>query len=214
MSQRQQYTNAQLLLRSLTPSSVSGFLCFGIAFLLVAVNIVLRSVSVGTALPGFLDGQWAISYTENVVQPLTELLSSNTLNKLLIAGLWGGAGFVVYIGFEYAVHSLRSLHESQTNIRMARGGAIERPLANGFWTSVVWRAAVVIVAIVFLIAVQPLLSDAIGVAEVAVLSTNLTNDGLKVLRAIAEWTLILHGLVVLMRLYGRRTRLFGDDKLY
>src|ERR1051326_7423415 len=100
MSQRQKFTTARLILRSLTPSGATLFFCITIAFLLVGVNIVLQSVDVGTALPGILDGQWAIFYTEHVVQPLTQLLSSNTLNKFLIAVLWGVAGFTVYIGFE------------------------------------------------------------------------------------------------------------------
>jgi hypothetical protein len=210
----QKYSTAALLLRSLKPSGASAFLCILLAFLLVAANIVLQSVGIGTALPGLLDGQWAIAYTEHVVQPLTEILSSNTLNKVLIAGLWGLAGFVVYIGFEYVIHLSQNLRESRQNIRMARGNVIERPLSSSFWLPVLWRIAVLIGGIIFLIASQPLLGHALNVAQTVLLSTNLIKDGLMVVLAVAEWTLVLHGLVVFLRLYTQRTRLFGDDELY
>jgi hypothetical protein len=208
------HSTGQLIIRSLQITGWGAFLYFIIAFLLVSTNVVLQSVSVGTALPGILDGQWAIAYTEHVVQPLTELLSSNTLNKLLVAMLWGLAGFAVYIGFEYVVHWSKSLRESRTNIRMARGNIIEHPMAESFWTSVVWRAGVLVLAIIFLAAVQPLIRNALDATQEILLTSHLLRDGLRVVLAVAEWMVVLHGLVVLMRLYTMRTRLFGDDELY
>jgi hypothetical protein len=214
MPLKSNYSNSALLLRSLRPSGISAFFCIGVAFVLVVVNIVLQSVDIGTALPGLLDGQWAISYTEHVVQPLTEILSSNTLNKGLIAGLWGTAGFLVYVGFEYLLHTMHSLRESRENIRIARGNVVEHPLSSGFWTDMLWRIGVIVVGIIFIIAVQPLLNNALGVADTVLLDADLAHNGLLVVIAIAEWAFVLHGLVVFLRLYTRRTRLFGDDDLY
>lgn len=214
MPARPKYSSAQLIIRSLRPSAASTFWCLLIAALLVGVNVVLRSVSTGTALPGVLDGQWAVSYTENIVQPLTELLSNNILNKLLVAMLWGVAGFVVYIGFEYGLHWLRDWRESRTNIRMARGNVIERPLTENFWRAALWRTGVLLAGIIFLIAVQPLLRDALEATQGAVVSENLLQDGLQLLFAVLEWAVVLHGLVVFLRLYTMRTRLFGDSGLY
>lgn len=214
MSAKPKYSSFDLLIRCFKPSAVSIFFCLTAAFLLVVANIVLQSVAVGTSLPGLLDGQWAIAYTEHVVQPLTELLSSNTLNKMLIAALWGLAGFIVYVGFEYIIHWSHNLRESQESIRMARGGKIERPLIGSFWQAVAWRAGVIIAGILFLLLIQPLLNHALSVADDVLLSTNLLRDGLKTVLAVAEWALVLHGLVVFLRLYTQRTRLFGDDELY
>ena len=193
---------------------MSGFVCVIAGFVLVVVNIVLQSVDIGTALPGLLDGQWAISYTEHVVQPLTELLSSNTLNKGLVAVLWGVAGFIAYVGFEYLIHLMKGLRESRVNIRMARGNVIERPLLVSFWTDLLWRFGVAVGGIIFFIATLPLLGHALSVAQTVLLDTDLAHDALLVLWAIAEWTFVLHGLVVVLRLYTKRTRLFGDDELY
>jgi hypothetical protein len=214
MSQRSELTTRKLIVRSLTPSGASAFLCIVLAALMVGVNIVLQSVSVGTALPGILDGQWSIAYTEHVVQPLTEALSSNALNKLLVAILWGVAGFLVYILIEYVVHTYKGLQESRNNIRMARGNVIERPLTTSFWQAIRWRLGVAAVGVLFLIAIQPILNDALSIGPRIVLSDHLRRDSLRMLLAMVEWAIILHGLVVLMRLYTMRTRLFGDSSLY
>lgn len=183
---------------------------------MVALNVVLKSVDVGVALPGVFDGQWAIAYSERVVQPLTELLSSNTLNKLLIAGMWGLAGFVVYVGFEYAAHSMGQYKESRDNIRLVRGGqVVKSPGVKDFWQGVLWRVGVIIAAIVvFAAAMVPLLAQALNIAQSVILSQNLLRDGLRLVLAIIIWSVFFHFVVVVLRLYTMRTRLFGDDALY
>jgi hypothetical protein len=214
LTSKPKYSTAFLIKRSLKPSAVSLFFCVVIAVAMVVSNIVLQSVDAGTALPGLLDGQWAIAYTDHVVQPLTQLLNSNTLNKLLIAALWGLAGFIVYIAFEYLLHSAKALRESRSNIRIARGNVVQHPMVESFWQSVWWRIGVIIAGIVFLIAVQPLLNNALGVADRVLFNDDLMADGLRVALAAAEWVVVLHGVVVFLRLYTMRTRLFGDDELY
>jgi hypothetical protein len=87
-------------------------------------------------------------------------------------------------------------------------------MAESFWTSVVWRAGVLVLAIIFLAAVQPLIRNALDATQEILLTSHLLRDGLRVVLAVAEWMVVLHGLVVLMRLYTMRTRLFGDDELY
>jgi hypothetical protein len=214
MSTRQDLKTSQVILRSFTPSPVSFFLCLIIGFIMVAVNIVLLSVDIGTSLPGVLDGQWAIAYTEHVVQPLTEFLSNNTFNKLLVAFLWGMAGFAVYVGFEYLVHGTKSLSQTRSEVQMARGRIIQQPRKDQFWKAVWWRLGVIVGFVVFIVAMQPLLRHALAVAPSFVVSTNLLNDSVQAGLAVAIWALLLHGLVVFFRLYTLRTRIFGDDKLY
>jgi len=208
------HNTTKLIARSLQATNGNIFAYLVISILFVGSNIVLQSVNVGTALPGILDGQWAIAYTEHVVQPLTELLSSNALNKLLVAMLWGVAGFVVYVGFEYVIHWSKTLRESRTNIRMARGNVIEHPLASSFWTAAIWRAGVIGLAMIFLIAIQPLIRNALDATQDLLLTNELLKAGLRIILAVAEWMLIFHGFVALSRLYMMRTRLFGDDELY
>jgi hypothetical protein len=214
MSTRQNLTTGQVLWRSLSPSPSSLILCGVIAFLLEAVNIILLTVDAGTSLPGVLDGQWAVAYTEHVVQPLTTFLSNNTFNKLLVAGLWGLAGFLVYVGFEYLLHGTKSFRDTQTEVQMARGRIVEQPLKNQFWRAVWWRLGVICAGISFIIVMQPLINHALGVAPAFVVASNLWYDAWQALTAVMVWTLLMHGLVVFIRLYTMRTRIFGDEQLY
>ena len=216
MSQRQNYTTKRLLLRSLKPSAVSLFFCLLIAFLMVGVNALLKSVDIGVALPGVFDGEWAVAYSENIVQPLSELFSNNTLNKVLIAGMWGLAGFLVYVGFEYGVHWTQTYKETRDNIRMARGGrVVQSPGVSDFWRAVIWRLLVLVgFVVIFASIMVPMLGQALGIAQSADLSENLARDGLRLVLAVFEWAFFFHFIVVSLRLYTMRTRLFGDDELY
>lgn len=189
-------------------------MCGILGLLLVAANFVLLSVDVGTALPGILDGQWSLAYTQYVVQPLTEFLNSNAVNKVLVAALWGLAGFLAYIGVEFLWHAIKTWRESRTNIQMARGNVVAHPLINTIWAPLFWRLGVLVGGILFLIAMQPLLRRALDAAPQLLFTKNLLMDGLKALMAIAIWALFLHGIVVFLRLFSQRTRLFGDDELY
>ena len=214
MYPRSNLTTKKLLWRSFLPSPTSFLLTGIVGFFTVASSILLDSVTVGTALPGVLDGQWAIVYTQNVVQPLTTFLSNNLFNKMLVAGLWGFAGFIVYVVYEYVMHSRQALKDSQHDIQMARGEIIQQPLKDEYWTNVKWRIGIVIGGIIFLVAMQPFLHHASSVPPKFVLSQNLAADSIQVAIAIIEWTILWHGIVVFLRLYLQRTRVFGDSALY
>lgn len=54
----------------------------------------------------------------------------------------------------------------------------------------------------------------LAISEKVLLDADLVKSSLLVARAVVEWTFMLHGLVVFLRLYTQRTRLFGDDALY
>lgn len=209
-----EFTTGQLIRRSLTPSGISGFLCVTIGLALVIIHAVLLSINFGTTLPGVLDGQWSIAYTENIVQPLSSFFANGTLNKLLVAVLWGVIGLAVYMGFEYGIHAYRTMKETQGQVALnAYGSYEERPMQQYFWRAVLWRIGMIAAALVYFVAVQPLLNHALGVAPQIILSRNLAQDAPQALIAVLIWALFCHGCVVLLRLYTMRTRLFGDDKL-
>jgi hypothetical protein len=210
-----EFTTGQLIRRSLTPSGISGLLCVTIGLVLVIVHAVLLSINFGTTLPGVLDGQWSIAYSENVVQPLTSFFTNGTLNKMLVAVLWGCIGLAVYMGFEYGIHVYGTMKETQSQVALNRYGSYEeRPMQQYFMRSLLWRVGVIVGAFVYLIAMQPVLGYAMSVIPDLILSRDLAQDGPRALGAALIWALFCHGCVVLMRLYTQRTRLFGDDKLY
>ncbi len=210
-----QFTTGQLIRRSLTPSGISGFLCVLIGFALVIIHVILLSVSFGTALPGLLDGQLAIAYTENIVQPLSTFFTNGTLNKFLVAALWGVVGLTVYTGFEYAIKTYSTMKDAQRTVALNASGAWDhQPLQNYFIQAILWRSGVLSLAIIFFVVMQPLLKMAVDVAPRIIVSQNLVQDGMSAVVAALTWAVFWHGCVVLLRLYTRRTRLFGDEKLY
>lgn len=212
---RKQFSSGWLIRRSLTPSASSGFICITLGFVITIVHIILLSVSVGTALPGLLDGQWAVSYTENVVQPLATFFTNGALNKLLVAGLWGGIGLAVYMGFEYAIHTYQTMQEAKRQVTLNTSGAWDaQAMSRSFLQSMLWRVGVIILAGVFLMAMGPLFRYALEVVPQIIVSRDLARDGLRAVGAAMVWALFFHGCVVLLRLYTTRTRIFGDDKLY
>lgn len=212
---RRQFTTGWLIRRSLTPSSSSGFICITAGFALLIIHVVLLSVSVGTSLPGLLDGQWAVAYTETVVQPLATFFTNGTLNKLLVAALWGGIGLAVYMAFEYGIHTYQTMKDARRQVALNNYGAWDPQAAQrGFLQAMFWRVGVIVLAFVFFTAMQPLFRYALDVAPQIVVSRDLATDGMRAVGAAMVWAFFLHGCVVLLRLYTMRTRIFGDDKLY
>lgn len=190
------------------------FICLVAAIFIVFSIIVLQSVRIGTALPGLLDGEWAVIYTEHVVQPLTEFFSNATLNKSFVALIWGIAGFIVYIGFEYGTRQYRALKQARHDVAIQQGSVLVHPMQRDFTRAAIWRSVIVLLAVLFLIVTQPMLKNAVDSAPAFVMSRDISHDGIKVVLSIFEWWLFWHGFVVLIRLYTMRTRIFGDDKLY
>lgn len=212
---RQDLTPFQLVLRSLTPSAVSFGTCLLVAVVFTLFHIVLSSVSAGTALPGVLDGQWAVAYTQNVAQPLAEFFGNATLNRLTVACMWGVVGLIVYLGFEYGVHTYHAARDAQKEVVLSASGVYQpRPRQYDYIWSMLWRAGTLVVAVLFIIAIQPLISHALQVAPEVVSSRDFMASGPKVLSALAVWTLVCHNFVVFARLYTMRTRVFGDEKRY
>jgi len=64
------YSSAYRIGRSLLPSALEGTACICIGVLLALLHVVLLSMALGTLFPTFLDGQWGILYTNDIVQPL------------------------------------------------------------------------------------------------------------------------------------------------
>lgn len=210
-----QLSTGQLVLRSLLPSMVSLVLCLMFGVLITLAHIVLTSVSQGTSLPGILDGQWSVAYTQNVVEPLIQFFNISILNRLAVACMWGVVGLILYLGFEYAVHTYKSLKQAQEEVALnAKGKYEKQPRRRDFLRGMFWRAGMLVVGIIFLIAMIPLLTFAFRAAPQVVLSRSLGQDWPLVLGAVGAWSLFFHGIVVFIRLYLFRTRIFGDEDLY
>lgn len=201
-------------MRALTPSPSSAFICLMVAALFVVSGVILSSVNYGTALPGVLEGQWAITYTQYVVQPLTNIFTNASFNKSFVAVMWGIIGLIGYVAFEYGIRTWRSVKQARHDVAVQQGTVLMSPTQRDNNRAILWRIVMIVAAIVFLIAMQPLLRHATGAPTQFIKSQDLGADGLRLFFAVLEWALFWHGMVAFLRLYSMRTRMFGDDKLY
>lgn len=209
------YTSTYLIVRSLLPSGLEGMVCVCIGLLMVIVHVVLLSMALGTLFPTFLDGQWGIFYTNDIVQPLLTLSSSLTFSNILNLSLWGLLGLAVYFVFEVAVDFYKDWREEEADIQIAGTQIIHHPARKSFLTKVFWRVGVLFVSLLTLVAfAEPVLThlfirdDKLVLGEVP-LSTAATKIALE----IVGWALISHATVVFGRLFLMRTRLFGDPDI-
>jgi len=192
--------------------SLALCICFGL--LITIVHLLLLSLNLGTSLPTFFDGQWATAYTNGVVQPLESVLNNLAFNNVLLLILWGFAGLTTYFLVEYTMHIYHHWHQAEGDIQLAGGKVIYHPARRSFIKTVLWRSAVLIIATTAFIAAQPLLQDLLVADPRLVLgnlslATSLRKLGL----GLAGWVALAHCVVVFLRLFLMRTRLFGDPAI-
>jgi hypothetical protein len=199
--------------RTLLPSPMSAALCLCVGITMVCIYLLVLSVSLGTSLPSLFDGEWGISYTNHIVQPLLSIFNDLTFNKIVFLGLWGLAGLATYFGLEYIVRLFKNAHSAEHDIQLTPRGIIRHPAISSFFVAALWRAGVLVVFMPLLaLAVKLPLEQLSAVAPEAVLgnlSTSRTIMQLGLL--VAAFGLLSHGIVVFLRLFAMRMRLFNDD---
>jgi hypothetical protein len=176
------------------------------------VYLVLVSISIGTALPKLLDGEWSVAYTNNIVRPLLVAVSNITLSKALVVLLWGLLGFVVYLAVEYSSHLFRNWRSAEHNVQVT-DHVIKHPGLNEFLLNAVWRLGIFAVfAGIAIWGLQPLLHELsiVGTATIEGDIAKTTNIE-QLLLLSAKVILAAHITVVFLRLFLMRTRLFGND---
>lgn len=175
----------------------------------------MLSLSLGTSLPSLFGGQWGIAYTNTVVQPLLSIFANFTLNKILFLGLWAIAGLVTYLVIEYVIMLFRNLRSAEHDIQLTAEGIINHPAMSSFFVAALWRAAVLIVFVPGLaIAMQYPLQKLSTLGPRTVLGhVPGTSAILQLLFLALLFTLLSHAIVVFLRLFAMRMRLFGDDPI-
>ena len=197
------------------PSPMSALLCALVGIGLVGVCLVVLSVSIGTSLPSLFGGEWSIAYTNHVVQPLLSLFSNFTLNKVLFLGLWGLAGLATYFAIEYGIRLFKSARGASHDIQVTPYGVVQHPGISPFFVSALWRAATLLLFLpLFALSLKPLLLQLSAVAPQVVLGHLAAgNTILRLLALVVQFSLLAHAIVVFLRLFSMRMRLFGDDPI-
>jgi len=214
MIDNKHYSAPYLIGRSLLPSAISGLLCGCFSLLLIGVHLLLLSLSIGTALPQILDGQWGIAYTNAIVQPLQTLFNNLAFNNILGVMLWGVAGLATYLLIEYVMHLHSGWRHAEDDIQIVGEQIIYHPARRSFLTTVLWRVCILIIFIaVFVIAQLPLQRLLATDPGLVIGGLSLTSSVRKLTLELVGWTLFAHSVVVFLRLILMRTRLFGDSAI-
>jgi hypothetical protein len=174
----------------------------------------MQSVSLGTSLPGWLDGEWSIGYTNNVVRPLLTFFTDfKTENALVVLG-WGALGLAVYMLVEFGVHTIGDLRSAEHNIQLTDRTVLHHVGIKSFFAQAFWRLGVLAVfGIIFALGVSPVLRALATIAPKAVLGDLARHEWPQLLLLAGELALLMHALVVFLRLFLSRVRLSGDDPI-
>jgi heme/copper-type cytochrome/quinol oxidase subunit 2 len=158
----------------------------------------------------FFDGRWAATYTSHVVRPLQNLFANQTFNNVLVIALWGFVGLCVYFLIEYSVNLYKAWRHEQTDIQYLGPTTIRHPMRRTFVATVVWRVGVIILAVLFFAAIQPVITRLL--ADPRLLTDNFAVASVvgDLVVTFAGWAVLAHCGVVLLRLFLMRTRLFAE----
>ncbi|HSW66279.1 MAG TPA: hypothetical protein VLI54_04045 [Bacillota bacterium] len=212
MIAHQDHSFARLLLRAVLPSPLSGILCASFGIVVVTVYLVMQSVSLGTSLPHWLDGEWSIAYTNHIVQPLLAFFTDFKVENALFVLGWGFLGLVVYLLVEFVVRGWHEWRTAETNIQLTDRAVLKHAGQRSFYLEALWRLGVLAVfSLIFVLGVSPVLHSLATLAPKAVLG-KLSGAELPGLCLLAvKAALLSHAGVVFLRLFLSRVRLFSDD---
>jgi hypothetical protein len=209
------YSTIYLVGRSLLPSLASASWGAVFSICLAVVHMVLFSLNIGTSLPSVLDGEWSVAYTNAVVQPLATLVNNLVFNNVLILILWGVAGLATYFLIEYVVYLRREWRSAEDDIQLAENlRVIHHPARKSFFTTVLWRMGVLVAGAVAFVAIQPVLQYLLRAdQEVVRGALSFQASMVRLALILVGWTFLTHCVVVFLRLFLMRTRIFGDPSI-
>lgn len=212
MTDPKNHTFGHLLLRAVLPSPLSAVLCVGFGILLVLFYMVVQSLSIGTSLPGVLDGQWSIGYTNNVVRPLLAFFTDFKTDNVLVVLGWGVLGLVVYMLVELVAQTWQDWRSAAHNIQLTDRSVLHHVGIKSFFAKAFWRLGVLVVfGLIFALGVSPVLRELTTLAPEVVLGSLAQHEWPRLLLLAGEFALLMHACVVFIRLFLSRVRLGEDD---
>jgi hypothetical protein len=205
------HSNLWLVWRSILPSGTSFIGCTFVAVATVLVGLLAQSQQQGTALFGMQLGSTGVIALGG---RLGHLFSDTLLNNTAIIGLWLVlllclSGMIEFLLGSYA--SLKDVTKQAAYIPQVHPDGSER---RWLLDRALWRVAVGLFAAV---GAATLVHPAhwVSSAERTTISGSSLGQALwSMSLAVVIWAVIYHFIVVVVRQYTFRTRLFGDRGLY
>lgn len=177
---------------------------------LILLYVIILSTSIGTSMPELFYGEWGIVYTNHVVQPLLTILHDMTITTIGTLVGWGVLGLLVYFVLEYMGHTYQKWSRAEHDIAMNGRQVVPHPARKYFFTAALWRLGVLLIfSVLFIFGAQ------VPIYRLSLLAPDLVLGGRDVwstvrvlLPLIAEFALFAHLIVVFLRLFMMRVRIF------
>ena len=198
-----------LVLHSIAPTVFDLIAYFTIGFLFAVGHLVALSVS-GTAYPQHLDDELLMGYANFIIQPLLVFVNHQFINSALTVVIWALIGSLVAALLGAAATALNDWRNTRNDVNAPKYGVvIEHPLQHRLAMRLVWHFTIGAVIVFYTIFALLAIRYSLG-SDLQILSASSGEVAYRLALSIGIWAAVFHGYVILLRLYVRRTRIFGE----
>jgi hypothetical protein len=200
----------RLVLHMLAPTPISLVCYVLLAIAFIVGHLLSISVS-GEAYPASFDEDILEGYANFVVQPISTIANNELLANVFILLSWGATGAAACAVIGAVASAISEWRGTSKDVILTdRGTYILHPARHETIIRLLWRCLVGGLVIVFTAAILPVVRFCLANDFKAIGAESYAQGFyISALTALA-WVLILHGYVVLVRMYLLRTRVFGE----
>ena len=198
-----------VIARSLLPSSLSLMVTFLLSGLIVGGHILSITLN-GKALPSTLNEYAIQDYTTTVIDPLLRVTNNVTFNNGLSILMWALFGWLLYAIVAFIANNLSEIRTAKQEIRFVEGYPVYSPMHRSIIGRLLWRLCVIVLLVVGTFFATDAMHYSLMNDYRFLLATSVPEMLPYLLINLAIWMGLLHGYVVLLRLYLLRTRVFGE----
>lgn len=201
-----------LLWRSLLPSTTSFIWGSIFALLIIGLHLLLLSINSGVVLPHIFDsvGGWS-NGSSQLLAPVRSTIHSSYANSALVVLLWGLVGWTVYEITSGIVTAARAVRDDRQTVYMpSEAHVVYHPLRRTLIVRIIWRFCVLVLAITAATLLQPLIHEIWVWDEQTMHVASMPGLLRLVGLAYISWLFILHVLLIFLRLFLFRTRVYGE----
>lgn len=201
--------SVKLFFRAFLPSATSLVTCIFLAMTIMGLHAALILIN-GQARLGILSSQYLDSYNTTFIDPVLRFMNNPNLNSGLGIVLWGAMGWILYTLIAVIVDAVHEWRLARSQVRIVAGAIVRNPMQKPLLTRLAWRFIVALALAFFTVAIVPLVQYCLRSDYYMVTSLDPLGGLPYFVRSLGIWIAILHGYLVLLRLYLQRTRVFGE----
>lgn len=191
------------------PSSLSLMVSFLLSGFIIGGHMLAITLN-GKALPSSLNEYGIQAYTSTVIDPLLRITNNVTFNNGLSILLWALFGWLLYAVVAFIANNLSEIRTAKQEIRFVEGYPVYSPMHRSIIGRLIWRLCVLIIMVVGTFFAVNAMHYCLMNDYRILLSTNISDMLPYLAINLGIWMGLLHGYVILLRLYVLRTRVFGE----